>query len=306
MNNSENISTLYSFSIIIPHFNSPDTLAELLDSIGEHEDVQVIVVDDRSTLPWKQVIEKYPSVEFYSNKGKKGPGTARNTGFLHASGKWVLFADSDDVMTENWYETISGFRNASEDIIFFPPDSINVDTSMHPTNRGKWYHGLCSKYLTTRDDKLLRSKFSSPCSKIIRRSLISEHDIKFDEIMHWEDSMFSAKTGYLAKSVGACASPIYQIHDHEGSMTTIHDKGANSTRLSVICEQYHFWQDKSGYDETLRILTNDAYGLLLKSSYGFFEIIGKVRYLRKNGIRITYKRMLKLLILRMKRMILCR
>ena len=39
----------YNVSIIIPHYNSPDLLAVLLDSIPEKEDIQIIVVDDNST-----------------------------------------------------------------------------------------------------------------------------------------------------------------------------------------------------------------------------------------------------------------
>ena len=88
------------FSVIIPHYNIPKLLQRCLDSIPDIPDIQVIVVDDNSSVekvdfdnfPGKG--RKYTTAIF--DKAGGGAGHARNIGLKHAEGKWLVFADSDD------------------------------------------------------------------------------------------------------------------------------------------------------------------------------------------------------------------
>ena len=88
-------------SIIIPHYNRPHYLRTLLLSIPHLEEIQVIVVDDKST-EYQQEYECLKkefsdrNIEFYDNDEVKSAGTCRNIGLRHAAGDWLLFADSDD------------------------------------------------------------------------------------------------------------------------------------------------------------------------------------------------------------------
>jgi len=90
-----------NLSIIIPHYNTPELLYKLIDSIPQSPDVQIIVVDDNSNHHLQILTElqkKYCDlVQFYTNNTRrKGAGTCRNIGLQHADGKWILFADADD------------------------------------------------------------------------------------------------------------------------------------------------------------------------------------------------------------------
>src|SRR5699024_5954198 len=99
-------------SIIIPHFNSVKLLEKLLLSIPKYNDIEVIVIDDNST----EGIEKFSilkkSVEFehikflMNNTGVQSAGTCRNIGLKAATGKWILFADSDDYFLPGFYDGI--------------------------------------------------------------------------------------------------------------------------------------------------------------------------------------------------------
>ncbi len=91
-------------SVVIPTFNRPDALSQVLDHIllndcAQFEDIEVIVVDDGSSLPVEQVVKsKIVTKPFrikYLQQANSGPGIARNRGFQDASNEIVLFIDDD-------------------------------------------------------------------------------------------------------------------------------------------------------------------------------------------------------------------
>ncbi|MBC7553809.1 MAG: glycosyltransferase family 2 protein [Taibaiella sp.] len=89
-------------SIIIPTYNRAGLLKYTLDSLSKekHPGVvyEVIVVDDKSSDNTVDVVtQEYPDVVFLINSGK-GAGAARNTGLNVATGKYVLYLDSDDII----------------------------------------------------------------------------------------------------------------------------------------------------------------------------------------------------------------
>lgn len=89
-----------NYSIIIPHKNIPNLLQRCLASIPRREDIQIIIVDDKSDVV-EVDFECFPGVgeqcvEVYFTKEGKGAGYARNVGLKYAKGKWLLFVDSDD------------------------------------------------------------------------------------------------------------------------------------------------------------------------------------------------------------------
>lgn len=94
-------------SVIIPTYNRKSLISYTLDSLAavHHPGVQleVILVDDGSTdgLP-EFVREKYPQVQVLRNKGK-GAGAGRNTGLQAATGKYIMYLDSDDIVGEGYF-----------------------------------------------------------------------------------------------------------------------------------------------------------------------------------------------------------
>lgn len=90
------------FSIIIPVYNRPDEIQELLESIVNQTffNFEVIVVEDGSTHQCKHVIEQYQdkiTVAYYE-KVNSGPGPTRNFGAKHASGDYLIILDSDCIL----------------------------------------------------------------------------------------------------------------------------------------------------------------------------------------------------------------
>lgn len=99
------------FSFIIPVYNRPDEVEELLKSLAEqvyHEDFEVVIVEDGSTIPCKDVVKKYEGKLFisYFSKPNSGPGDSRNFGMKHAMGSYFLILDSDCILPEDYLASV--------------------------------------------------------------------------------------------------------------------------------------------------------------------------------------------------------
>lgn len=100
------------FSIIIPVYNRPEELDELLQSIVEQEYEQgpeVIVIEDGSSIVSKSVVDKYTDVLeiLYLFKMNSGPGDSRNYGMQRASGTYFILLDSDCILPVNYLSTLA-------------------------------------------------------------------------------------------------------------------------------------------------------------------------------------------------------
>jgi len=99
------------FSFIIPVYNRPDEVEELLKSLAEqiyHEDFEVVIVEDGSTIPCVDVVKKYEGKLFisYFSKPNSGPGDSRNFGMKHAMGSYFLILDSDCILPEDYLASV--------------------------------------------------------------------------------------------------------------------------------------------------------------------------------------------------------
>lgn len=98
---------MIKFSIIIPVYNRPEEIVELLDSLtmqSRRDESEVIVVDDGSTLRCEENIEifkKQLDLRYFYQENK-GPGLARNEGARQARGEYLIFLDSDCVLPSDY------------------------------------------------------------------------------------------------------------------------------------------------------------------------------------------------------------
>ena len=104
------------YSIIVPVFNRPDEVDELLESLCHQEvkDFEVIIVEDGSKKPCKDVCNKYAGILdlHYYYKDNSGPGQSRNYGAERAQGDWLIVLDSDVVLPKGYLRNVeSGMRN---------------------------------------------------------------------------------------------------------------------------------------------------------------------------------------------------
>ena len=221
---SENMKTMCpAFSIIIPHKDIPDLLMRCLRSIPVSEDIQVIVVDDNSPDA-DTYLERYPELsrpylEFIRASKNGGAGYARNIGLDHAKGKWLLFADADDFFVGNMYDIINTHVESDADVIYFQKQAVYSDDINRKSPRSSYIDKIMDIYLKTGDEVPVRTRYNVPWGKMIKKSLVENHHIRFEEIKYSNDILFSVHVGCLAKKIEAIDTVLYVVTSHEGSAT---------------------------------------------------------------------------------------
>ena len=99
------------FSIIIPVFNRPDEMNELLESLvlqNFNEDFEVVIIEDGSTITCENIVEKFEkklNISYYL-KYNSGPGDSRNFGMSLAKGNYFILFDSDCIIPTNYLSEV--------------------------------------------------------------------------------------------------------------------------------------------------------------------------------------------------------
>jgi len=258
-------------SVIIPHKNSWGSLSILLDSIPPSDDIEIILVDDQSETPSGGRGPDHPNLLFLVNDtGTPGAGAARNIGIRHATGDWLIFADSDDRFLPKAFDLIREHMDLRWDLIFFEPTSINEHDGK-PSNRHTDYSALVNDFCR-RGSQWIRFRFHPPWSKLIRKNLITDNSIFFDECMVANDLVFSLKTGLSAKNIKAINTPIYCVtYSYHKGLSKRNSKSDFNTRFTNHIRYNKILAD-SGYRKyrmsMLSILTKSA-----KMNNYFFTIL---------------------------------
>lgn len=123
------------YSIIIPVFNRPDEMAEMLASLAEQTErnFEVVVVEDGSSLPCKEEVDRYADVlEIqYVSKPNTGRSDTRNVGMQHAKGDYFLFFDSDCILPPEYIQTLNRcLQNDYTDCFGGPDRALPTFTDM--------------------------------------------------------------------------------------------------------------------------------------------------------------------------------
>lgn len=98
------------YSVVIPVYNRPDEVDELLQSLcGQtYQNFEVVVVEDGSAIPCKQVVKKYTEMldVHYFEKPNSGPGQTRNYAAERSRGEYLLILDSDCILPETYLAAV--------------------------------------------------------------------------------------------------------------------------------------------------------------------------------------------------------
>ena len=119
------------YSIIVPVYNRPDEVDELLESLSNQtqQDFEVIIVEDGSVKTCKDVCDKYADILalHYYAKENSGPGQSRNYGAERANGEWLIILDSDVVLPIGYLAAVdSAITHQTSDIAAFGgPDAAH-------------------------------------------------------------------------------------------------------------------------------------------------------------------------------------
>lgn len=222
-------------SVIIPIYNVQEFLEECLDSVlaqtinsmeltdGYERNLQVILVDDGSTDNSadiaKQYANNYDNFEYVYEKNQ-GLGHARNYGCEFADGDYIIFLDSDDLVTHEAYERMykAAIRNDSDmvigDVLRFSSNGYHKVNIHHIAFSG-------SKDVThiTESPELFYDTTS--WNKLIKHSFWDKHEFKFPEGILYEDIPVTIPMHFLANNVSIIYEPCYLWRIREGLSKSI-------------------------------------------------------------------------------------
>lgn len=131
---SERSEDTVDLSIIILNWNTRDDLRRALQSIVDSRpcvSVEVLAVDNASEDDSVAMVQaEFPSVRVIQNETNLGFGAGNNRGIRHASGRYVLFLNSDTIVTEGAWDSLVAYADTRPDAGVFGPKLLNGDGSL--------------------------------------------------------------------------------------------------------------------------------------------------------------------------------
>ncbi len=116
------------FSLVIPVYNRPDEVDELLESLSQQDytdNFEVVIVEDGSSLRCDEVVRKYAGKLHlsYTFKENSGPGDSRNYGMKKAKGDYFIIFDSDCIIPKSYLTEVAKELNDNYVDCFGGPDA---------------------------------------------------------------------------------------------------------------------------------------------------------------------------------------
>lgn len=179
-------------SVIVPIYNVSEYLVQCLDSIigQSFHDMEIICVDDGSTDDSLSIVRNYANKDdrfTILTQQRLGPSVARNKALDHATGKYVIFVDSDDYICEDAVKTLTDNINDSDIVV----SGVNVfggtDFKRNIMDRTYFKVPNCKVMLT---DEIRLNTYVSAWGKMYRRETIEKNRIRFPSGLYYEDYSF--------------------------------------------------------------------------------------------------------------------
>lgn len=228
----------YLLSIIIPVYNNDEFITGTLASIHQSitDDVELVIVNDGSTDLTDKCIkafyrERNCSNVKYINKENQGVAITRNVGLAHATGKYIGFIDSDDIVCPNYFSVIlPKLREEKYDMVEFNL-TRNIKNLYQGTSGVENNIGQREFILTDDNYTPLLPTFQAGqwhlMTKIFHRNTIG--DDRFEEHRRYEDMIFCPFQYFKCNKILKIEHKLYFYRVNEKSITeNIIDSDADS------------------------------------------------------------------------------
>ena len=232
------------FTVIIPQRNSLGTLPRLFASIPESESIEIILIDNSPEPLSRADIGIDREYELLWSPPERHAGGARNAGLDHAHGKWLVFADADDYFTPQAFDIFYRNIDREEDIIYYCAESVYDDTGA-ASSRADRYNMNVRRFNAGEIRPIeLAIGFKVPWAKMVRKSLVDDHSLRFDEVRASNDAFFSVLAGYYARKAAAEEMAVYTVTTSRGSLTknisyeVIHARFLVNLRINAFLKEH--------------------------------------------------------------------
>jgi CDP-glycerol glycerophosphotransferase len=211
-------------SVVVPFYNVEDYIEAALESIARQtlRDLEVIMVDDGSADGSTLIAKAYAARDArfcLVQQPNAGLGPARNTGVRHATGKYLAFADSDDVVDPYAYDLLTAsLEETGSDIAaggvkgFRPGGLWTSPLHVEPFRRTR-LRTQVSEFPVLLQDRMI-------WNKVFRRSFWDAHDFEFPGALY-EDCPVTVRAHVLASSVDILQDVVYYWRVRDGGALSI-------------------------------------------------------------------------------------
>ena len=232
-------------SVIVPVYNVVPYLDACLDSIKQqtYQNLEIIVVEDCSTDHSKQLLTPHladPRVKLIQHAKNGGLSAARNTGMAAATGEYILFVDSDDIIDANLVQAcLQGALESAADVVLL---SVKAFQDGEQVQEVPQLQARTNGYQTiSQADYFNYEHFA--WLKFMRTQLIRDARLQFPVGQYYEDWPFHWQTGFVASMIVVISDGYYHYRQRGYSITGGGDQKLlhilSSDRLvGAITEQY--------------------------------------------------------------------
>lgn len=217
-------------SIIVPIYNAEEFLGECIESIlnQSYINIEIILVNDGSTDSSLNICNKYKEMDNrikIISKSNSGVSDARNKGISNALGKYICFADADDMLKKDFVKVLyTEIANNEVDIVFcnFEYDYNGKLIKKKPRLRAGIYNISEIKNIIIDDGTMSGILFASTWVGIYKKSIIDNNKIEFHrDIRVNEDGLFNIEYLMAIKTIKVLSEDyLYIYRQNEGSVTS--------------------------------------------------------------------------------------
>lgn len=224
-------------TVIIPVYNTERYLKRCIESVlrSAYQDFEIILINDGSIDQSREICEQYCDSDNrirLLNQRNTGASTARNRGIDESQGEWLVFVDSDDMVSEHFLGTVAQERFKDLDLLIFDCEKIvrgrKAKTSGKPDPETRMFFfteedapALIEKMLTGR--LLQKSRcvnLRSPGAKAYKKRVIDQYGIRFPvNIFIGEDQIFNLEYLIRVKAGAYIGQMAYLTEWRPGSVT---------------------------------------------------------------------------------------
>lgn len=230
-----------TLSVIVPTHNVHAWIAETIRSILVQDvaDMEVIVVDDHSDDGTPELIERLGAADArltLIRATARGGGSARNEGVSRARGRYIVFADGDDVVPDGAYRALvdsldaSGSQIAVGDYLKFSPSS-----TWRPTASMRAFDTPVRGVTLSEIPTLI---FSRPCwNKAFDRRFWADNDIHFPDVPRSNDIVPMVTAYVKAERIDVIEDVVYLYRDRPGGTSMTSRASSSTSFLSYIVQE---------------------------------------------------------------------
>lgn len=212
-------------SVIIPIYNVAPYIVSCLDSVYHqtHQNLEVILVDDCGTDNSMEIVNQYLTpdklqiTKIIHHEKNRGLSAARNTGIEHATGKYLLFVDSDDSISLN---AISLMVKMAEEynlqLVIGEYYKINEE-------KKKYIQVDLQENLITDNETALNQYtnlkwYNIACNKLLLTDFVKSNNLYFKEGYIFEDELWGFMLATKVKRMGVIREPLYNYYTRPNSI----------------------------------------------------------------------------------------